>query len=185
MIVLCLKHQSSSQPDVYNIYTLSNGAPVSLHPFTLHSSRCRAHGHGRPPLDMIQETPKGDYYTPRAQYPEMTPPAQQGDSSMYTSYNGENNYYRTWQLQRHTSGPTGSSNLTGPAPTPAHACATAAPPGGRSQDDSPPRYVEHIYESPKSLRREFPGVNTTSDSLKYFELDPSSSDKRGSMDPLG
>ena len=80
----------------------------------------------------------------------------------------ENDYYRTWQMQRHAlSGPGGvimpGSHGFHP-PYPGHAQTlphdTSGP--GTKYTFQP---VEHIYESPKFERRD----------IKYYELDPTAS----------
>src|SRR6218665_629407 len=42
----------------------------------------------------------------------------------------------------------------------------------RTMNESPPRYVEHIYESPTSMRKDLAGANSavTRDSLQYYEI---------------
>ena len=56
-------------------------------------------------------------------------------------------------------------------------------------DGSPPRYVDHIYESPKSIRRDLQQLMATSSgedsSLQYFEIDtsrPTRTNTGGAMD---
>jgi hypothetical protein len=76
----------------------------------------------------------------------------------------ENDYYRTWQLQRHAPAQnTPSSHY----PYPPH---SPRPSGDNGHDGEGSKYtfnqhdqVEHIYESPKFARRD----------VQYYELDPS------------
>ena len=95
-------------------------------------------------------------------------------SQMVKSYDpygsaGENNYYRTWEMQRHGM-KDGRDLPIPPPPYPHHPSLTSS-----SGDGVNPRYVEHIYESPKFERRQFseeqPNVEF-SPTQQYFELDP-------------
>ena len=102
----------------------------------------------------------------------------------YDPYNaaGENNYYRTWQLQRH-GGVKEGRDLPIPPPPYHHQVST------HSSNGADPRYVEHIYESPKFERRQFPeepgatgaggGIGDFNPSQQYFELDPEAVSKHG------
>jgi len=94
------------------------------------------------------------------------PPAEPADQYQ-SATSSENDYYRTWQLQRHA------------LPR------TAAPPRGIPPSYSDQlgasgrgRYVEHIYESPKFDRRDTrygddcsPGAADRTVPSEYFELD--------------
>ena len=77
-----------------------------------------------------------------------------------------NAYYRTWELQRKGMS-QGGVGAHGQGSQPHFH------PGGRDETTcAPDRYggdLEHIYESPKSVRREFVNAN---EALQYYELDP-------------
>ena len=76
----------------------------------------------------------------------------------------ENDYFRTWQLQRHHSVGRGSSM---PPLSPLSSSYDTMETGKR-------RTVEHIYESPKFERKERPvGEESEQGSnVQYYELDP-------------
>ena len=79
---------------------------------------------------------------------------------------GENNYYRTWEMQRH--GMKDGRDI--PVPPPPYP--SSVPTNG---DGINPRYVEHIYESPKFERRQFSDEQPGGEfgpTQQYFELDP-------------
>ena len=83
----------------------------------------------------------------------------------------QNEYYRTWQIQqRNQGGPGGRGE---PLPPPPYQCTNTGT--GQGQ-----RYSEHVYESPKFDRHELsPALSDVQSELshvKYFELDPSTTD---------
>ena len=79
---------------------------------------------------------------------------------------GENNYYRTWQLQQRAGKQTTIQGSELPPP-PYHPVST-------SSDGRDSRYVEHVYESPKFDRRDMTGTSGSGEiaHAQYFELDP-------------
>ncbi|ELU10136.1 hypothetical protein CAPTEDRAFT_219489 [Capitella teleta] len=96
-----------------------------------------------------------DYSGPHACHYEATAP----DSMYKANDHFGNAYYRTWELQR-------------PQPQGVGAHGSSLPPITPSETYGPDS--EHIYESPKSLRRE---IRAAADpALQYYELDPNSPD---------
>ena len=80
-----------------------------------------------------------------------------------------NAYYRTWELQRHGGPPAGGVGAHGQGIQPQFQS------GIPEEFNTSPSETyhcgsEHIYESPKSVRREFAKTN---EGLQYYELDPS------------
>ena len=99
-------------------------------------------------------------------YPPSDRPYCQADPTS-TAYappqRGENTYYRTWDAQQNALTPSvGAHGQTSTTPS------GFLPPYQPSsmRDEETERYVEHIYESPKSLRREM-----GRDVLQYYELE--------------
>ena len=93
------------------------------------------------------------------------------------SYSAENDYYRTWQLQRHSQLPPRRANPHfGPAEIPIQYYdeRTGTGPGFATYNAETPgsRYSEHIYESPNFDRKDF-GIQPDAP-IDYFELDPES-----------
>ena len=106
----------------------------------------------------------------------------------------ENDYYRTWQMQKHGQIPVspalrGGGAMQGQLPTgqdqqmsvqyygPSMEDRTGTGTGFATYNsDNKSRYSEHIYESPKFERKEFvpPGYKTDALPTEYFELDPDS-----------
>ena len=76
---------------------------------------------------------------------------------------GENNYFRTWELPRHllTSGDY------------CRASSDSMPYTSPEEWDRDQRYAEHVYDSPKSVRRQPDFRSNAPESVQYFELDPS------------
>ncbi|KAK2187904.1 hypothetical protein NP493_151g04008 [Ridgeia piscesae] len=106
-----------------------------------------------------------DYYT--AQHPEQVDYTHKPPSNLDSYTSSENDYYRTWQLQRH--GPGGARVVAVPPPHVPY-----------DSVDRTTCMSEHIYESPKFDRREptisRSGAGSRSDplALQYYELDPQS-----------
>ena len=93
---------------------------------------------------------------------------------------GENNYYRTWEMQRH--GLKEGRDL--PIPPPPYHHTSAASSNG---DGTNPRYAEHIYESPKFERRQLSDEQHSCEfgpTQQYFELDPEVVSKPGEASTL-
>ncbi|ELU02936.1 hypothetical protein CAPTEDRAFT_222884 [Capitella teleta] len=96
----------------------------------------------------------------------------------------ENDYYRTWQLQRHSQqpppahahglSPTPSPFTPGLVPVQYYDERTGTGPGlATYNSDNRSRYSEHIYESPNFERKDF-GITADGVPVDYFELDPDS-----------
>ncbi len=89
----------------------------------------------------------------------------------YDPYNAaENNYYRTWEIQRRS----GKDQRDIPIPPPPYQTRGS---DGSLTSDPRFRHVDHIYESPKFERRDFnPEENIVQGEFtpgtQYFELDP-------------
>ncbi|KAK2146945.1 hypothetical protein LSH36_577g02040 [Paralvinella palmiformis] len=139
----------------------------------------------RPPPD-IQYGPSS--VPDKPEVPLSRPYSKTGDSTEYY-HSTENDYYRTWQMQRHVpqNSPLPAVPTTIPPPPyhakspvlggESHLHATSGNQGksGYQKSTYPPN--EHIYESPKFERKDYSsddyeidGINT-----EYFELDPDSS----------
>ena len=120
---------------------------------------------------------KTDYYPEGSTLSHGThgmPPG--ADPSLYPGGFGENAYFRTWELQR-TGNSQGSGYSVSSQQHHTPPSYTQAVEAGPHQD----RYSEHIYESPKSIRRDRSNC-TGGDSLQYFELDPKAMDKNIGME---
>lgn len=76
---------------------------------------------------------------------------------------GENNYFRTWELPRHLT--TGADYC--------RASSDSMPYTSPEEWDREQRYAEHVYDSPKSVRRHPDFRSNAPESVQYFELDPS------------
>ena len=86
-------------------------------------------------------------------------PCSGGGGGPEQSCGSENDYFRTWQLQRHVSCPATTATVTAvrtagigrPAPTSLRLLPAGGGGGHASRRPAPP---EHIYESPRLERRE-------------------------------
>ena len=110
---------------------------------------------------------------------------------MYDPYEtNENNYYRTWQLQQRAHHQQQqqqqlqhqqqrASKQGELPPPPYHPISTSS--------SEQCRYVDHVYESPKFDRRDFPGSCSSEGgygSQQYYELDPDVVDSQIQQQPI-
>ena len=115
-----------------------------------------------------------DYYATQNQDPVPVPESGYGSENKQSDpypYMSENDYYRTWQMQRHLvpNKGTGSGTAAHPVSRQQH-----LPPSYDTMDSSSHRGTDHIYESPKFERRGM-SVDNGNDLVtpaQYYELDP-------------
>ncbi|ELU10132.1 hypothetical protein CAPTEDRAFT_219487 [Capitella teleta] len=122
----------------------------------------RRREHQTPPgpgsLSQRIDKEKGELYMHQGYPPSDRPYCSSHGGKPYQPRRGENTYYCTWDAHQHSMQPSVG----------AHGQMAGYPPyqPPSSLEEEPDRYGEHIYESPKSIRRD---INR--DMLQYYELE--------------